>query len=258
MHSDYEPIVITTPRVFDYIELYFLHDLHKGAAEHDDKKWERMKQRILSGPNRYAVLIGDAMENAVPNSKSDIFTQTIPPFEQKEWVAEQITDLKDRLFCIVDGNHEKNRTTKLCGLYPLYDCCVRAGIESRYRPHFAFLDIAVGNSAKNSAKQVHYFGYCIHKARDTKAYSSADFIDGIDFAAYGHTHDPSSHPRAKLMYDSKNKTVSRKSVKVINGGSFMTYGGYAPDSGHRPLSDETYRLRLDGRFKEMENTEFQV
>lgn len=259
MLDDFEPILFETPREFENIELYFLHDIHKGNALCDVKKWDAVKKEILSAPNRYAVFIGDALENAIPGSKNDIFTQTIPPQEQKEWFTEQLIDLRDRIAGGVDGNHEWNRSEKACGLYPLYDCFVIAGIKERYRPHFMFVDIGVGTSGKDPRhKQTHYVGYCVHVAKDMKNFSTADVIDGIDFFGYGHDHDPREHPRAKLVYDAKNKTVTQKSIETINSGSFLTYGGYAAQKAYRPVSDKIYKLVLSGREKKIVSIGFYV
>ena len=258
MLSDYTPIIFDTPREFSQIELYVIHDLHHGSSQFDAQKWERVKAEILERPSRYLVFVGDAMENAVPGSKSDVFTQTIPPQEQKEWFAEQLTELADRTVGVVDGNHERNRSTKNCGLFPLYDCCIMAGIKDRYRPHFAFVDIGVGTRAKDPTAQTRYVGYLIHKARDTKTYSSADFVDGIDFMCYGHDHDPKDHPRAKLVYNHTNKIVTRRSVETVNSGSFMDFGGYAADAAYRPMSNKVYKLLMNGAEKRLASIGFYV
>ena len=36
--NDYKPILFTTPLEQETAEIYFIHDLHKGSAEHDAKK----------------------------------------------------------------------------------------------------------------------------------------------------------------------------------------------------------------------------
>lgn len=258
MYSDYKPILRNLDPEFAKIELYFAHDLHMGDAQHDSRKWEKFKEAIKSEPYRYLVLCGDYCDYAVSGSKGDVYSQTFPPQLQKEWFTEQLIELKDRILAIVPGNHENNRITRIVGLYPAYDCALAAGLDAVYRQHFAFLDIGVGTRRKSPNKQIHYFGYITHRLRDSKAYSGADFVDGIDFAAYGHDHDPHDHARAKLVYDSKNKCVSNKSVDIIDSGAFLTYGGYAPEHGYRPLSNKCYKLRLDGRDKNIQTIGFYV
>lgn len=259
MKSDYEPILFSCPSDMKVVELYFIHDPHKGSAQHDGGKWSRLKAEILGAENRYALFLGDMMENAVPGSKSDVFTQTMPPQEQKEWFTEQLCDLRGRVVGVIDGNHERNRTTRYAGLYPLYDCCIAAGVKDLYRPSFMFVDIGVGRRTDTGGnRQVHYAGYCVHRARDLKNFSTADTVDGIDFMAFGHDHDPKDHPRAKLVWDAKNKRVTVRSVEVIDSGSFLTYGGYGPENGYRPLSDKLYKLVLDGERKRMQSVGFYV
>lgn len=246
MLSEYKPIVFDTPKEFDEVEILFAHDIHKGSAQHDRQKWDRFKRFVMCKPNRYVIWVGDYCENAITGSKSDIYTQTAPPWQQKEWLTEQFIELADRTICIVPGNHESNRITRTCGLYPVYDCAKDAGISDRYRQTFAFVDVGVGHGGHGNGKQTRYVGFVVHRLRDCKGYNGALYVDGIDFAAYGHDHDPKSHPRAKLVYDSKNKAVVHKDIEIINSGGFLTYGGYAVDGAYAPNSTKLFRLALGG------------
>ncbi len=257
MVSDFKPIVFATPQNFECIELYFAHDIHKGSELHDKRKWESFKNEILSADNRYVVFVGDCFENAVVGSKSDVYLQNFSPHEQKEWFTNELRELADRTVAIVPGNHCA-RTNRTVGLYPLYDCCLAAGIESRYRQHFAFVDIGVGDGGHSKNRQIQYVGYLAHKLKDIKSCNGADFVDGIDFAAYGHDHCPKDQPRSKLVYDNKNKFVTLKDIEIIDSGSFLTYGGYAADSGYRPSSSKCYKLILDGKTKEITSVGFHV
>lgn len=256
MRNDYEPILVNTPKEFSCIELYVVSDLHYGSKQFDNNKWNKLKEEILDRPNRYMIFAGDAMENAVPGSKSSVFDQNVPPHEQREWVVQQLTELKDRTIAVVDGNHERNRSTKLAGLYPLYDACLLAGIGEAYRPHFAFVDIGVGARRKDPSQQTHYVAYVVHRAKDTKQYSSADFVDGIDLMAFGHDHSSHDMPRGKLVYDAKLKQVRQATVEVLDSGSFLRYGGYAADGAFRPAPEKLYKATLFGDEKRIVTTGF--
>ena len=256
--SDFQPIICNLPRDIDYADIYFIHDVHFGSEEFDEKKWKALKSKIQDGDRAYICWIGDLMENAIPNSKSDMFTQRHSPAEQKEWATEQLFDLKDKTIAVVPGNHEYNRTTKASGMYPLYDCCLIAGISEKYRNNFAFIDIGIGTRAKDKRQQVHYMGQIQHKAKDVKAYSSADYTDGIDFFAYGHDHEPKDKPRAKLVFDAHNKVVYKRNVECLNSGSFCEFGGYGAREAYRPQSDKMYKLRIFGGAKKMESTGFYI
>jgi hypothetical protein len=255
--KDITPIIFTLPKEQQFINLYFIHDLHFGSELFDVRKWCKLKEKILDDENAYVMWIGDLMENAIPNSKSDMFSQTHSPSEQKEWVTIQLQELAHKTIAVVSGNHEYNRTTKASGLHPLYDCCLLAGIGDKYRSVIAFVDIGLG-LRRGGQKQVHYFGQIQHKAKDVKTVHSADYTDGIDFFASGHDHETKDKPRAKLVFDKQNKVILKRNVECINCGSFCEFGGYGAKAAYRPQSDKMYILRLYGNEKKMETIGFYV
>lgn len=256
MQPDMKPILFDAPPEFDFIEIYPIHDVHYGNGMFDMGRWKRLKEEILAEPNRYCIMVGDMMEMAIPGSKSDMFSQTVPPEMQKEWISYEMSELKDRIIAVVSGNHEHNRATKICGLYPLYDACCWAKIQDRYRENFAVVDIGVGQRRVNRKSQ--YVGFITHKAKELKGWSSADTIEGFDFLLYGHDHDPKEHSRAHLVYDGKWKKLGVKSIETVNCGSFLNYGGYAARAAYRPPSDKLYKLVLcpKGDKKQMKTVGF--
>ena len=260
MLPENKPIIFDTPNEFNAITLFFAHDIHRGSELHDAEKWERFKQLVLSQPNNYVIWCGDYCEDAIVGSKGDVYSQPFSPAEQKEWFAEQLFELADRTIAIVPGNHE-DRITKATGLFPVYDCALIAGLGNRYRQTYAVVDIGVGSRrhGAGSSRHLRYVGFVTHRLRDCKNYNGSDFVDGIDFAAYGHDHEPSDHARCRLVYDHYNKMVTRKDIEVIDSGSFMTYGGYAARAGYRPKSSKIFTLVLfSGRKQRMETHGFHV
>ena len=256
--NDNIPISIKLPVDQEYVDIYFIHDIHFGSELFNMKKWEALKNIILNDDNCCVCVIGDVMENAIPNSKSDVFTQKFSPAEQKEWATQQLKDLSHKILAVVPGNHENNRTTKVSGLYPLYDCCLLAGVGDKYRDTIAFIDVGVGKSKRNKNKQIHYFGQIQHRAKDLKNYHSSDYTDGIDFFANGHDHETKDRPRAKLVFDKHNKVIYKRNIECINCGSFCDFGGYGAKGAYRPQSDKMYKLRLFGNEKRMATTGFYI
>jgi hypothetical protein len=254
--KDNIPIIINLPATMNFADIYFLHDIHYGSELFNVKKWEHVKEIILNDDNAYVCFVGDIMENAIPNSKSDMFSQKISPAEQKEWATQQLKDLSHKILAVVSGNHESNRTTKVSGLFPLYDCCLIAGIGEKYRDTIAFIDIGIGKFCGKNNKKIHYFGQIQHKAKDLKNYHSSDYTDGIDFFCSGHDHETKDKPRAKLVFDKQNKVIYKRNVECINCGSFCDFGGYGAKGAYRPQSDKMYRLRIFGNERRMETTGF--
>ena len=256
--DDNIPILINLPSTMEYADIYFIHDIHYGSELFDEKKWKRLKNIILNDDNAYVCVVGDVMENAIPNSKSSMFSQKHSPAEQKEWATQQFKDLAPKILAVVPGNHEHNRTTKVSGMYPLYDCCQLAGIGDKYRDTIAFIDVALGMYGGRVNKRTHYFGQIQHHAKDLKNYHSSDYTDGIDFFANGHDHETKDKPRAKHVFDPHNKVIYKRNIECLDSGSFCIYGGYGAKGAYRPQSDKLYKLRIYGREKKMETLGFYV
>lgn len=251
------PIICNLPKDIEYADIFFLHDIHFGSELFNEQKWKSLKKKIQESEFSYVCWIGDVIENAIPNSKSDMFTQKYSPAQQKEWATQELFELRNKTISVVSGNHEHNRTTNTSGLYPLYDMCLIVGIDKKYRDTISYLDIEVGKS-RDKNKQVHYFGQTQHVARENKNYGTSDYTDGIDFFAFGHDHTPTDRPRAKMVFDHHNKVIYKRNIENINCGSFCEFGGYGAKGAYRPQSDKVYKLRVFGGEKKMETIGFYV
>ena len=95
MLPETQPILFNCPKEFDEIEIFPVHDLHYGSDCFNERKWNALRDLILSEPNRYVVWVGDLMENAIPNSKSSVFGQTCSPQAQKDYVTELFHEFKE-------------------------------------------------------------------------------------------------------------------------------------------------------------------
>jgi predicted phosphodiesterase len=219
MKSSRLPILVNLPDSITSAEIFLAADIHVGSAEFDERRWELFEEMIQQ-PNSYVIFAGDQMEYATRSSKSDVYTQKLSPSQQKKWWVEHLRKYKDKVLCIVDGNHEFNRASKDADDFPLYDIALALGIEDRYRSEAAFVD--------------------------------------IDVFVSGHTHKPQDLPRPKLVYDTKNKAVSQKDVENIVCGHFLRYGGYGERAGYRPSSTKMYSVVLSGKKKAIETRGFHI
>lgn len=257
MKSSHAPILIKLPEDIGSVEILLASDIHAGSAEFDEKRWERFEE-LLKQPNVFVIFAGDQMEYATRSSKSDVYTQKMSPSIQKLWWIGHLRSYKDKILCIVDGNHEFNRASKDADSFPLYDIALALGIEDRYRSEAAFVDIGVGNGGHGKGKQVHYVVRVSHQAKNNVNFGTADGFEGIDVFVSGHTHKPMDKPLGKLIYDTKNKPVSQKTVENIVCGHFLRYGGYGERGGFRPTSQKLYSLILSGKKKEIETRGFHL
>lgn len=257
MKSSRVPILIKLPELESSVEILLAADIHTGSAEFDEKRWELFEE-LLKKPNVYVIFAGDQMEYATRQSKSDVYTQTMPPSVQKRWWIDHLRHYKDKVLCIVDGNHEFNRASKDADDFPLYDIALALGIEDRYRSEAAFVDIGVGDGGHGKGKQVHYVIRVQHQAKNNVNHGTADGIEGIDVFVSGHTHKPMDKPLGKLVYDSKNKAVSQRDVENIVCGHFLRFGGYGERGGHRPTATKLFSLILSGKKKSIETRGFHL
>lgn len=244
--SDLQLVQFNTPKEFEEIELYMIADVHFGSPAFNERMWKEYKKRIKK-ENAYVVYAGDLMDNALKNSKSNVYEQTLSPMQQKRRLVDELSDHKDKIIAILPGNHEA-RTTKESDMLPIYDVACKLDIEDRYRHNMAIMDIGVG-SIKSGSKQVHYFGVAMHKTNKTVRYHYADVIDGIDFYVSGHTHTPGDTPKAKIKVDPHNKIADIRPVETVVTGSFMDYMGYPMEMALRPSANKNYMLKLNGKRK---------
>jgi hypothetical protein len=251
------PIVIDT--TFDEIEIYPIHDLHYGDENFDSHKWNELTKLILSKPNAMVAFVGDLMQAAIPNSKSDMFTQKATLREQQDFVTSIFKQFAGRICAIVDGNHE-DRCARTCGLFPLYTSACLAGesVEDKYRSTHAVVDIGLKTNHEKPSRVV---GFICHKSKDLKSFSSVDSLEGFDFMFSGHDHEPRDHARGHLCYDRQRREIKVRSVEFLNSGSFLTYGGYGARAGYRPKSDKMYKLivrNCGNRQKAIETVGFYI
>ena len=247
MKSPRVPIIINLPKELDRVEILLAADIHTGSAEFDEAKWAKFEE-LLKLPDKYVIFAGDQCEYATRSSKSDVYTQALSPHQQKRWWIEHLKAYKDKVLCVVDGNHEFNRASKDADDFPLYDIALALGIEDRYRSEGAFVDIGVGHIG-TKGKQARYVFRVQHQAKNQVNHGTADGIEGIDVFVSGHTHKPMDKPLGKLIYDTKNKAVIQKDVENIVCGHFLRFGGYGERGGYRPTSTKLYSVILSGKVK---------
>ena len=258
MKSPRIPIQINLPHDMEKAEIFIASDIHNGSAEFSEKKWKAFEE-LLSKPNAFVCFVGDQMEYATRQSKSDVYTQTLSPSAQKRWWIEHLRPLvkEGKVLCIVDGNHEYNRASKEADDFPLYDIALALGIPDRYRSEAAFVDIGLG-STQGGRRQVHYVFRVQHQAKNNANHGTADGFEGIDVFVSGHTHKPMDKPLGKLIYDTSNKKVYEKTVETVVGGHFLEYGGYGERAGYRPTSQKLYSIILSGKKKSIETRGFHL
>ena len=85
-----------------------------------EQEWIAFCRQIASDQNAYIILGGDLMNNATRSSVSNVFEERIRPRDQKKQLVTLLEPVRDRILCMVSGNHER-RSGKDADDDPTYD-----------------------------------------------------------------------------------------------------------------------------------------
>lgn len=204
------------------------------------------------------ILAGDLINNNLRTSVGNPFEQTMRPRQQKRLMIEQLTPLRDRILCMVGGNHER-RTTKDTDESPAYDIACKLDLEDMYRENAAYLKLQFGDSAGAGAYNPCYT-FCVTHGAGSSIYTTnaamrveryGMAIDGIDGIIAGHIHKPQDFPVGKIVVDKHNDRVSVKPFQVVICTSWLQYSAFAAQKLMAPTVFSLTCLELSGKKKKM-------
>lgn len=234
------------------IDIYPIADVHLGALEHAEPEWQAFLKRVEK-ENAYLILAGDLLNNSTRGTKfANPFDEVLRPREAKRRMVEYLEPIKDRILCLVDGNHEA-RSTRETDQSITYDICARLDIEHLYRENIAFMKVSLG-ARKREPKPVSSYVFCVTHGAGGGIYTGAavnrderfgNVIEGCDCIVSGHVHKGFVSKPSKIVVDAKNNTVSMRHYTVLSCVSWLNYGGYAARAMLLPAkTSEPQKLHL--------------
>lgn len=258
MLNDLDVIVKQFPSDFPYLRVYAIGDVHVGAENFDERAIKKKIQIIHDDPYGVLCLCGDLGDYGLKNSKTNVYKATMQPHQQQEYIYNLFLPVADKITAAVPGNHEE-RLTKEVGLCPLYDLCVRWGIQDVYRENVAITKYLFGQRGRGT-KQHAFVGVTSHGTSRNKHRKFIACFDGVDFAISGHTHTPEYTPHGKIRVDTKHNTARHVPYKEIVVDANLVPGGYglkkeyeiAPPPELQYLELSVYRDNLTNRLKAMD------
>ena len=242
MRSDFQPIMHRFGN--GSIEVLPISDVHYGAVEHNEQAWNKLLKYIQDNTNVYVIIGGDMMNNATRSSVSNIFEETVRPREQKRYMVKALEPIRDRILCVVPGNHER-RSIKDADDEPLYDIACCLDLEDYYRPNIAFMAVQLGEQSSDASKPRETYKFAVTHGAGGGIYTGAtvnrnerfgNVIEGLDVLLVGHTHKGTVSRPSKLVFDVVRGTVYQKEYVVMSMVSWMSYGGYAAQKMLLPSS----------------------
>lgn len=248
MHNDFDMIIKHIPNNDD-INIYPIADMHVGAKEFLQKNWQTFKKKLRSEENSYIILDGDLMNNATRSSVSNVYEDIMTPLEQREWLVDELNDIKDKILAVTAGNHcKRNRDVDN---HPIYDICRIIGIADRYRENMAFLKIQIGNIKGEGKKNPTYMIALNHGAggNRNKSENYSYIIEGIDCLIVAHTHKGSLDYPTRLVIDKHNNKITEHDCGLITCTSWLGYAGYAVAKMYKPSGHRLHKIILSGKEK---------
>ena len=231
-----------------------LADAHYGSREFNETRWHNAIRRIQDDPDCYTVLVGDLLDTATKSSVSDVYEATCNIREQKEWLRNELSPIRDRILAAVGGNHER-RIGRETSLDILYDVLVMLGKEEVYRPNICFMQLKLTYPSKDRQKTVdktrcewkfaithgsgggQYIGSSANRAQNFSL-----SLEGLDCLITGHTHKPVAFPVGRLAFDQGR--ILQRQYYVAVASSFLDYGGYPVQKMLPPTAHTTTEIVL--------------
>ena len=245
------------------ITIFPISDVHLGSQDCMEQEFIAFCKQLKETTNAYVLLLGDLIDNGLRNSLTNCYKATMSPSIQKREMANILEPIKDRILCILPGNHEA-RSRKESDDDPCYDIAVKLDLETIYRENIAFIKIQMGeergeNGAGNGYARPTYVLTAIHGSGGGVLYGGAlnnstrfgYTIDGTDILVLGHTHKPYTTQPGKISIDPRNNVVSIKPFKIVSSTSWLKYGGYAAQKMLMPSTHCLNRIILSGKSKEI-------
>jgi len=214
--------------------LYPIGDWHLGSRQCREEFIKKVIGEIHDDPDGYWVGMGDWMENAIIGSKSDVYTQTLPPKEQMEHIVGLLKPIKEKGLFAIAGNHE-SRTHRLVGLTPEEYICFQLGIPFKGFSCYAVFQLR--SKTPNSFKC--YFHHNVgggytHGGKVNRADALRKIVPTADAAFSGHFHTTSRIPYT--WYDvGRTQIMTHVGYNYIIGSALDWSGSYAEEKG-RPAA----------------------
>ncbi|HNX82758.1 MAG TPA: metallophosphoesterase [Candidatus Omnitrophota bacterium] len=249
--------IITIPLgEFDELEVYPLADVHFGDPKTDEGLFKRFIQFILDASNRYVILNGDLINNALKSSVSNVYNEQYSPKEQKYMMVELLKPIKDRILCIVPGNHEE-RSSKDSDTDITKDIAYMIGCEDRYRENGAYINIQFGKD--RHGRYLSYTGYIVHGVGGGKrAGAPANVLEMMplsfmaDFYVIAHMHRRLGFKNSYFAPNATWDRLEQKERAYVIASPWQDYGGYAQRKMYTPQVKGAKPLILSGKVKDIE------
>lgn len=226
--------------------LYPIGDWHLGSAQCNESFIKQVIEEIRVNPQARWIGMGDLMENAVIGSKSDVYTQTIPPKDQMEHIVELLTPIKDKGIGAIAGNHEQ-RSVRLVGLIPEQFIALQLDI-----PYFG-LSVGVTFQLMQSKNPQAFTCFFHHNygggytpgGKINRAQAPRKICPEADATFSGHFHITSRIPVTWFSH-ARTQMLKHVGYDYITGSALEWNNSYAEEKCKPPAATEFIKVTFVG------------
>ena len=252
-------VTVELSKAFNEIELHVFGDDHIGDEHSNTTLIKERIETVRDTPNAYVVLSGDEINNAISNSKSDIYSASMHPSEQIQCVAELYQPIQDRILAIIPGNHTA-RTWRAAGIDPTRMFALELGLQDKYYAEPILLFIRLGTQTRHASelRPVTYMVYVTHgsgggKKTATKLGRVEDLAGIVDADVYvhSHVHAPGIFKKDYLRTFPSSCGVTQVTKTFVCTAAALDYGGYGSTNNFSPSCKDNPVIYLSGQKKEV-------
>lgn len=216
----------------DYAYIADVSDIHVGNMYHNKKAFFKFLDNVNKVDNLRLIIGGDSTDSSSLVSSSSVFEESNHGLDQILEIKKKLEPIKDKILFIRSGNHGYERSLKHGKLAPEQILAEFLGV-----PFFHGCGTAFVNVRKNC--------YVIGTWHNSRKPQNMEWIH-TDVSFYEHLHKNSYE---RLVVAEPNKFAKRWSMKEcyhVQTGSYLGWGGYSADKGHRPTVNATPVVELSG------------
>lgn len=199
-------------------------DMHYGADTCDVELLKSLIDYVLKTPNVLVLLKGDLIENANKESPgASVYTQVIPPQDQKDQLIELLAPIAHRILYSVRGNHGF-RSVKGAFLDPEKDISHALGIE--YFVGAVYADIVCednGHLFKWEFMSMHGNSHSSTPEGRIKILRKKSEFHSADIYTMGHVHDLQHLYDYEIVRNPQKLTLDIKKRYYVICGTTMNY-----------------------------------
>jgi len=227
-----------------------LYDLHVGSPWFREDVFLGYREWILAQQHAYVVAGGDFHENMVADNRaSNVFEQTMSPYEQLDKTTELLLPLRNRILAGCTGNHDRRHVqrTSLDLMSLLWDRLQLP--RNTFGAMAVYLRMVVGTACYD-LYMVHGWGGARNAGGQVNKLEELSKVIDADVFLAGHEHTLTHSRINHRIVDHEGNAQSKRKL-FIGCGGFKDYDPFLVNIGRRPPDVGAPRIRFDGERKDI-------